>query len=50
MFVVLVGYFKVKPIVLSPAYRQVKHDLKHVYETVLPGLGLRPFTPYTEIT
>jgi len=44
MFVVLLGYFKVKPIVLSPAYHQVKQDLKYVYQTVLPGPGLRPFT------
>ena len=44
MFVVQLGYFKVKPIILSPAYHQVKHDLKYIYQTVLPGLGLRPFS------
>ncbi len=43
MFVVLLGYFKVKPIILSPLYHQVKHDLKFVYQTIIPGPGLRPF-------
>jgi hypothetical protein len=28
MFVVLLEYFKVKPIMLSPGYHQIKQDLK----------------------
>jgi TnpA family transposase len=43
MFVVLLGYFKVKPIVLSPGYHQIKQDLKYVCSEVIPGPGLRPF-------
>ena len=43
MFVVLLGYFKAKPVVLSLSFGQVKHDLKYVYQTVLPGPGFRPF-------
>ena len=30
MFVVLLGYFKAKPVVLNPGFHQIKHDLKHV--------------------
>jgi hypothetical protein len=43
MFVLLLGYFKVKPIMLSPGYHQIKQDLKHVCSEVLAGPGLRPF-------
>ena len=43
MFIVLLGYFKAKPVVLNPGFHQIKHDLKHVHETVLPGPGFRPF-------
>ena len=43
MFVVLLGHFKVKPIVLSPGYHQIKQDLKYVCSEVIPGPGLRPF-------
>jgi hypothetical protein len=43
MFVVLLGYFKAKPVVLNLSFGQVKHDLKYVYQTVLPGPGFRPF-------
>ena len=43
MFVVLLGYFKVKPIVLRPGYHQIKQDLKYVCSEVIPGPGLRPF-------
>lgn len=43
MFVVLLGYFKVKPVMLNPGYHQVKQDLKHVCKNVFPGSGLRPF-------
>ena len=28
MFVVLLGYFKAKPVLLNPGFHQVKHDLK----------------------
>lgn len=43
MFVVLLGYFKVKPVVLNPGYHQIKQDLKYVYQSVLPSTGFRPF-------
>jgi len=43
MFIVLFGYFKVKPVVLNPGYHQIKQDLKYVYQSVLPGPGFRPF-------
>ena len=43
MFVVLLGYFKAKPIVLSPRFHQIKNDLSYVAEHVFPGVGFRPF-------
>ncbi len=43
MFIVLFGYFKVKPVVPDPGYHQIKQDLKYVYQSVLPGAGFRPF-------
>lgn len=43
MFVILLGYFKSRPIPIIPTYNKVKSDLKFVAQEVLPGLGLRPF-------
>ena len=43
MFVVLLGYFKSRPITIFPKYNQIKTDLKFVTQEVLPGLGLKPF-------
>ena len=43
MFVVLLGYFKVKPMTLSPGYHQIKQDIKYVCSEVFPGSGLSPF-------
>ena len=43
MFVVLLGYFKVKPIMLSTGYHQITQDLKYVCSETLPGPGFRPF-------
>jgi hypothetical protein len=43
MFVVLLGYFKAKPVALNPGFHQIKHDLKHVYQSVLMGPGFKPF-------
>jgi len=43
MFVVLLGYFKVKPVMLNPRFHQIKHDIKYVCSEVFPGSGLRPF-------
>ncbi len=40
---VLLGYFKVKPVTLSPGYHQIKHDIKYVCSEVFPGSGLSPF-------
>ena len=39
MLVVLLGYFKAKPVVLNPGFHQIKQDLKYVYQTVLPGVA-----------
>lgn len=43
MFVVLLGYFKSRPIPIIPKYSQIKADLKFIVREVLPGLGLKPF-------
>ena len=43
MFVLLLGYFKAKPIILNPGYHQIKHDLRYLIENVFPGPGFRPF-------
>ncbi|MFK7975221.1 MAG: Tn3 family transposase [Halioglobus sp.] len=43
MFVVLLGYFKVRPIVLRPRYHRIKTDLEYVSQSVFPGAGHRPF-------
>lgn len=43
MFIVLLGCFKAKPVVLNLGFHQIKHDLKHVHQTVLSGSGFRPF-------
>ncbi len=43
MFVVLLGYFKAKPVVLRPGYHSVKTDLQYVAQTTFPGPGHRPF-------
>ena len=42
MLVVLLGYFKAKPVVLNPGFHQIKQDLKYVYQTVLPGRAVDP--------
>ncbi|RLA42619.1 MAG: hypothetical protein DRR42_23110, partial [Gammaproteobacteria bacterium] len=44
IFVVLLGYFKVKPVVLSPGYYQFNHDFKYVSGNVFPGPGFGPFS------
>ena len=43
MLVVLLGYFKSRPIPIIPKYSQIKADLKFVAQEILPGLGLKPF-------
>ncbi|MFT6286530.1 MAG: TnpA family transposase [Alcanivorax sp.] len=43
MFVVLLGYFKAKPVVLRPGFHSVKTDLQYVAQKVFPGAGHRPF-------
>lgn len=43
MFIVLLGYFKVKFVVLNFGFYQIKYDLKYVYEMVLLGFGFRLF-------
>src|SRR6056297_2554355 len=43
MFILLLGSFKVKPVILNPAFHQAKKDLKLITEQILPGAGFRPF-------
>lgn len=43
MLVVLLGYFKSRPIPIIPKYSQIKADIKFVAQEILPGLGLKPF-------
>jgi hypothetical protein len=43
-FVALLGYFKSKPVVLSPRFGQIEQDLKVIASEQLPGPGLRRFT------
>ncbi len=43
VFVLLLGYFKSKPVPIVPKYGQIKSDLKFVTSTILQGQGLRPF-------
>ncbi len=43
MFVVLLGYFKAKPVVLQPRFFQIRDDLKYVSEHTFPGAGHKPF-------
>jgi hypothetical protein len=44
MFVLLLGYFKAKPVILSPRYHQVKIDLQYISQNIFPGSGFAPFT------
>ena len=44
MLALLLGYFKAKPVVLTPRYHQVKSDLKYISQNVFPGSGFAPFT------
>jgi uncharacterized protein DUF4158 len=43
-FVVLLGYFKTKPVVLSPNYGEVEQDLKFVANELYSKLGIRRFS------
>ncbi len=43
MFVVLLGYFKAKPVELQPRYFQLKDNLKYVSENTLPCVVHKPF-------
>jgi len=44
MLTLLLGYFKAKPVVLTPRYHQLKLDLKYISQDVFPGAGFVPFT------
>ena len=44
MLALLLGYFKAKPVVLTPRYHQLKTDLKYISQGVFPGDGFAPFT------
>ena len=43
MFVLLLGYFKAKPVALKTRYHLIKEDLRYISESILPGPGHRPF-------
>lgn len=43
MLALLLGYFKAKPVVLTPRYHQLKIDLKYISRDVFPGTGFAPF-------
>jgi hypothetical protein len=44
MFVLLLGYFKSKPVVLKPRYYTIKNDLQSIAAHVFPGKQYRPFS------
>ena len=44
MLTLLLGYFKAKPVVLTPRYHQVKADLKYISQDIISGPGFTPFT------
>jgi len=44
MLALLLGYFKAKPVVLTPRYNQIKIDLKYISQDVIHGAGFVPFT------
>ncbi len=44
MLALLLGYFKAKPVVLTPRYHRLKIDLKYISQDVFPGTGFAPFT------
>jgi len=43
-FIVLLGYFKSKPIVLSPSFGEVEDDLKFIAKELYPEFGIRRFS------
>ncbi len=43
-FVALLGYFKSKPVVLSPSFGDVEEDLWFIVKEQLPGSGIRRFS------
>ena len=43
-FIVLLGYFKSKPVVLSPSFGEVEADLKFIAKELYSGFGIRRFS------
>lgn len=43
-FVALLGYFKSRPVVLSPSFGDIEEDLRFIAKETLPGPGLRRFS------
>lgn len=43
MCIVLLGYFKSKPVTIQPKYHTIKHDIQYVADNILPGKRFRPF-------
>lgn len=44
MLLLLLGYFKTKPVVLMARYHQLKIDLKYISQDIFPGPRFGPFT------
>lgn len=43
-FVALLGYFKSRPVILSPSFGDVEDDLRFIAKEQLPGPGIRRFS------
>jgi len=43
-FVALLGYFKSRPVLLSPSFGDVEEDLRFIAKEQLPGPGIRRFS------
>lgn len=44
-FVALLGYFKSKPVVLNPSFKQIRQDLLFIADVLYPGEHLARFVP-----
>ena len=44
MQILLLGYFRSKPIILQPRFHSIKHDLRFIASNIIPGKSFRAFT------
>ena len=42
--ILLLGYFRSKPIILKPGFHVIKHDLRFISSNIIPGKSLLAFT------